>query len=246
MQEDPNSITCNKISEVIDKIYKYNCSVNVSGDIIKIEITGSNLELNQTDAVKAMCKNIQELSDNLISDKGIFTIYNCKIVHQEKSIILQGRLDEKISKVNSTLRVLDNNKNLKTIPMEITAQDNNNYKLEIIYKEALKSNLNESFGKVDNGKNFFLFFEKDADPLVYYKGYSDNYKYYNSKSNKSDGLSLGAIVVIIISCVLLIVLVILLVFNFRKKLNSSISPMENISSTNNTIGINSSNDKVNK
>ena len=247
LQEDPNYIICNKISNGTDNLYKYNCSINITGNIIKVEITGSYPELNQTDVVKEMCKNIQNLSGDLISDKGIFIINNCKIENQEKNVQLSGILDENISYANSTLRILDNNSNnWKFIPMEIKNQNESLYKLEIIYKEALNSNLSESFGKVENGKNFFLFFEKNADPILDYKGYSDSDRHFDSKSNKSNGLPPGAIVGIVIACVVVLVLAFLLVFKFGKKSNLSSPSKENINSANNTIGISSSSDAVNK
>jgi hypothetical protein len=250
LQNSPINVIC-YYERNISTIYEYHCNHSYNGNIQSIKLSYNG---KMTDYAKYSLDNLQNQKGDIIPLDFIY-ITNCTIVDEDNAIINGNAGNNNIpNNTNSIMYVLIGDSK-EDIPTTFIKKDNNgNYDLKLNLKKDLSSDMNNKQGLVEiDGKNktYILFFNEDETSKLNYKYNTKDpstfNKAYNSKKSSS-GLSGGAIVAIILPCIAALLAVLGLAFYLGKSSSGAVAgppiPMENLG--NNTIGISSSSNVVNK
>ena len=243
------SFICNKDddkSNKADNIYVYDCACpyNETEETIEISYNG-----NQTAYAKYSLDNIEKQIGDIISTKGIIVLKDCFLDDKSQNSI-NGETTDTIPDNPEAYLFLTEGDEKKEIPLTFTKKASTNYQVTLNTKNDINNDLNNTLGVIkDNGQNksLLLIFKEDTNSTMKYDyNPSVNKAQYSKKS--SSGLSGGAIVAIILPCIAVLLAVLGLVFYLSKSSSGAVAgpavPMENLG--NNTIGISSSTNVVNK
>ena len=244
LQDD--KITC-KIIDDSGKIFVYNCTYNYNGSIDSIRISFPG---NKTDYAEYTLRNIKNQTGQIISSGDFFFITDCSIPDTSKSVI-KGNTDYSINNNTEGVIYITNSTAKEEIPVTFIKEDGNgNYNLKLNLKNSLTKNLNNTVGKLNNkNATYVLFFKQNGNTTMNYKNNPSLNQAYIPKKKSSSGLSTGAIIAIIIPCVVALLAVVGLAFFLAKSSSgaaASTIPLEHSNMTNNTIGVSSSSNVVNK
>lgn len=114
----------------------------------------------------------------------------------------------------------------------------------------MTKNLNNTVGTLNNkNTTYVLLFKQDGNTTMNYENNPSLNQAYIPKKKSSSGLSTGAIIAIIIPCIVALLAVVGLAFFLAKSSSgaaASTIPLEHSNMTNNTIGVSSSSNVVNK
>ena len=250
LQNSPINVIC-YYERNISTIYEYHCNHSYNGNIRSIKLSYNG---KMTDYAQYSLDNLENQKGDIIPLDSII-ITNCTIVDEDNAIINGNAGNNNIpNNTNSIMYVLIGDSK-EDIPTTFIKKDNNgNYDLKLNLKKDLSSDMNNKQGLVEiDGKNktYILFFNEDETSKLNYKYNTKDpstfNKAYNSKKSSS-GLSGGAIVAIILPCIAALLAVLGLAFYLGKSSSGAVAgppiPMENLG--NNTIGISSSSNVVNK
>ena len=250
LQNSPINVIC-YYERNISTIYEYHCNHSYNGNIRSIKLSYNG---KMTDYAQYSLDNLENQKGDIIPLDSII-ITNCTIVDEDNAIINGNAGNNNIpNNTNSIMYVLIGDSK-EDIPTTFIKKDNNgNYDLKLNLKKDLSSDMNNKQGLVEiDGKNktYILFFNEDETSKLNYKYNTKDpstiNKVYNSKKSSS-GLSGGAIVAIILPCIAALLAVLGLAFYLGKSSSGAVAgppiPMENLG--NNTIGISSSSNVVNK
>ena len=244
LQED--SITCLKKDDS-GNIGVYNCTYiyNESIDTLTISYPGNN----QTDYAKYTLTNIKDQVGQIISSGEFFFIKDCSIPDMSKNVII-GKPENNIDNNAGGVIYITNSTGKEEIPVTFTKEDaSGTYNIKLNLKESFTKNLNNTVGTLNNkNTTYILLFNQDGNSTMDYDyNPTKNKAFFPKKS--SSGLSAGAIVAIILPCIAALLAVVGLAFFLGKSSSSAAAstiPMEQINMGNNTIGISSSSNVVNK
>lgn len=235
-----------------DEVYTFNCNHILENNLIlsNIEINLDSIKLDEKDdtlysgPIAKITKNLtnSEMLEMLKNNQ--FTMKNCLITNQIDDITIKGEIDDLniVQYQNKPyLLIVTENNELKNISCKFNKynSEENNYELKCNnLVDTTKARLHESIAKLNDTSNVILSF-KDSNGNLNYT-YSRNSKYQHPKAKK--GLSGGKIVAIILPCVAVIIAVTgLILFLGRKQ---TVSVVQN--PINNTIGLNSSSNVIQK
>ena len=241
-----NKITCPKKPDS-KKVCVYECSYTGSIDKIKITYPGNN----KTDYAEYSLSNIKDQVGEIISSEDFFFIKDCTIPNPTKNVI-NGNIDYNIvNNTEGTVYITEDNTK-EEVPITFIKGDDNNYNIKLDLKKDLNKNLNLTTGKLNDKNVSYVFLFKEGESSNSTIDYDSNptlNKGYGAKKS-SNGLSGGAIVAIILPCIAALLAVLGLAFFLGKSSSGAATtaaiPMENINMANQTIGINSSTNVVNK
>ena len=241
-----NKITCPKKPDS-KEVGVYECSYIGSIDKIKITYPGNN----KTDYAEYSLSNIKDQVGEIISSEAFFFIKDCTIPNPTKNVI-NGNIDYNIvNNTEGTVYITDDNIK-EEVPITFIKGDDNNYNIKLDLKKDLNKNLNQTTGKLNDKNVSYVFLFKEGESSNSTIDYDFNptvNKGYGAKKS-SNGLSGGAIVAIILPCIAALLAVLGLAFFLSKSSSGAVTtaaiPMENINMANQTIGINSSTNVVNK
>jgi hypothetical protein len=251
LQNSPINVTC-YYEKNISTIYEYHCNRSYNGSIQSIKL---NYNGKKSDYAQYSLDHIQEQKGDIIS-LDLINITNC-IIDEDNAIINGNAGNNNIpNNTNSIMYVIiDDSK--EDIPTTfIKKNDNGNYDMKLNLKKSLSTDMKNKLGLVEiDGKNktYILSFKDGDNSNLNYKynpsnSTSVNKAYIPKKS--SGGLSAGGIVAIILPCIAALLAVLGLAFYLGKSSSGAVAkstiPMENINMGNNTIGISSSTNVVNK
>ena len=230
LQDD--KITC-KIIDDSGKIFVYNCTYNYNGSIDSIRISYPGNKTGQ-----------------IISSGDFFFITDCSIPDTSKSVI-KGNTDYSINNNTEGVIYITNSTAKEEIPVTFIKEDGNgNYNLKLNLKNSLTKSLNNTVGKLNNkNTTYVLLFKQDGNTTMNYENNPSLNQAYIPKNKSSSGLSTGGIIAIIIPCVVALLAVVGLAFFLAKSSSgaaASTIPLEHSNMTNNTIGVSSSSNVVNK
>jgi len=259
--EDP--ITCklnNSRSNENDHIYVYECSYdnyNETRESFVIVYDG-----NSTEFAQYLLENIKEQKGVIASSNGFIIMNDC-LIEDPKINVINGQPNQNINNNSEGFLYLNGNRN-QSIPITLNKKNETNYEILLNTSNELKGSLSNKMGEINsNGENktLLLIFKEGSNSTLDYDGsnstdidpatpsnHSLNKAYIPKKS--SGGLSGGAIVAIILPCIAALLAVLGLAFFLGKSSSGAVAkttiPMENINMGNNTIGISSSTNVVNK
>lgn len=243
-----NEITCPKKDDS-KKVCVYECNYNYTGSIDKIKITYPGN--NKTDYAEYSLSNIKDQEGEIISSGDFFFIKDCTIPNPTKNVI-NGNIDYNIdNNTEGTVYITDDNKK-EEVPITFIKGDDNNYNIKLNLKKDLNKNLNQTTGKLNDKNVSYVFLFKEGESSNSTMDYDYNptvNKGYGAKKS-SNGLSGGAIVAIILPCIAALLAVLGLAFFLGKSSSGAVTasgiPTEKVNMANQTIGISSSTNIVNK
>lgn len=258
--QNDNQITCllnRSKSNDDDQIYVYECRHDNYNESFAIIYEG-----NSTEFAQYLLEHIKEQTNEIASSNGFIIMNDCSIEDQKKNVI-NGQTTQSVT--NNSEGYLDINGNqTQLIPITLTKKNDINYEILLNTDNELKGDLSNKMGVINNNganKTLLLIFKEGSNSTLDYDGsnstdidpatpsnHSLNKAYIPKKS--SGGLSAGAIVAIILPCIAALLAVLGLAFFLGKSSSGAVAkttiPMENINMGNNTIGISSSTNVVNK
>ena len=256
--QNGDQITCtlnrNKSNDN-EHIFVYECSYdnyNETTESFEIVYNG-----NSTDYAKYLLANIKNQTGELASSNGFIIMNNCLIEDPTKNVI-NGQTKENITN-NTEGHLFLNGNQTQSIPITLTKENDTNYEIILNTDSDLKEDLSNKMGVINNNganKTLLLLFKEGSNTTIDYtpsnstipSNRSFNKAYIPKKS--SGGLSAGGIVAIILPCIAALLAVLGLAFYLGKSSSGAVAkstiPMENINMGNNTIGISSSTNVVNK
>lgn len=258
--QNDNQITCllnRSKSNDDDQIYVYECRHDNYNESFAIIYEG-----NSTEFAQYLLEHIKEQTNEIASSNGFIIMNDCSIEDQKKNVI-NGQTTQSVT--NNSEGYLDINGNqTQLIPITLTKKNDINYEILLNTDNELKGDLSNKMGVINNNganKTLLLIFKEGSNSTLDYDGsnstiidpatpsnHSLNKAYIPKKS--SGGLSGGAIVAIILPCIAALLAVLGLAFFLGKSSSGAVAkttiPMENINMGNNTIGISSSTNVVNK
>ena len=256
--QNGDQITCtlnrNKSNDN-EHIFVYECSYdnyNETTESFEIVYNG-----NSTDYAKYLLANIKNQTGELASSNGFIIMNNCLIEDPTKNVI-NGQTNQSITN-NTEGHLFLNGNQPQSIPITLTKENDTNYEIILNTDSDLKEDLSNKMGVINNNganKTLLLLFKEGSNTTIDYtpsnstipSNRSFNKAYIPKKS--SGGLSAGGIVAIILPCIAALLAVLGLAFYLGKSSSGAVAkstiPMENINMGNNTIGISSSTNVVNK
>jgi hypothetical protein len=255
--QNGDQITCN-LNERNDneQIYVYECSYNNYNE------TRESFEIfyngDSTEYAKYLLANIKNQTGEIASSNGFIIMNNCLIEDPTKNIINGQTTTQNINN-NTEGHLFLNGNQPQSIPITLTKENDTNYEIILNTDSDLKEDLSNKMGVINNNganKTLLLLFKEGSNTTIDYtpsnstipSNRSFNKAYIPKKS--SGGLSAGGIVAIILPCIAALLAVLGLAFYLGKSSSGAVAkstiPMENINMGNNTIGISSSTNVVNK
>ena len=255
--QNGDQITCN-LNERNDneQIYVYECSYNNYNE------TRESFEIvyngDSTEYAKYLLANIKNQTGEIASSNGFIIMNNCLIEDPTKNIINGQTTTQNINN-NTEGHLFLNGNQTQSIPITLTKENDTNYEIILNTDSDLKEDLSNKMGVINNNganKTLLLLFKEGSNTTIDYtpsnstipSNRSFNKAYIPKKS--SGGLSAGGIVAIILPCIAALLAVLGLAFYLGKSSSGAVAkstiPMENINMGNNTIGISSSTNVVNK
>ena len=257
--QNGDQITCtlnrNKSNDN-EHIFVYECSYdnyNETTESFEIVYNGSS-----TDYAKYLLANIKNQTREIASSNGFIIMNNCLIEDPTKNIINGQTTTQNINN-NTEGHLFLNGNQTQSIPITLTKENDTNYEIILNTDSDLKEDLSNKMGVINNNganKTLLLLFKEGSNTTIDYtpsnstipSNRSFNKAYIPKKS--SGGLSAGGIVAIILPCIAALLAVLGLAFYLGKSSSGAVAkstiPMENINMGNNTIGISSSTNVVNK
>ena len=254
--QNDNQIICllnGSKSNEDDQIYVYECHHDNYNESFAIIYEG-----NSTEYAQYLLEHIKEQTTEIASN-GFIIMNDCSIEDPKKNVI-NGQTTQSVT--NNSEGYLYLNGNQIRIPITITKKNDNNYEILLNTDNELKVDLSNKMGDINN-KALLLIFKEGSNSTLDYDGVNNsttidptttpsnqplNKAYIPKKSSGS--LSGGAIVAIILPCIAALLAVLGLAFFLGKSSSGAVAkstiPMENINMGNNTIGISSSTNVVNK
>ena len=201
---------------------------SISIDLDSMKINGNKAySIPAAALTKDIDKNFNSDVANLLFDKEIIAMQECKFTDNENKVI-EGTMESPINSPDGPYLLLT--KSGKSKKIDCTYKDlnkpENKYSITLNTESKLNENLHEQIGKINDQQTVILDFADglgDTDPTT-----------YNKKS--SSGLSTGGIVAIVIPCIAVLLAAAGLAFIMGNR--NTKPPMQNIE--NNTIGVNSS------
>ncbi len=237
---------CYKLNKADSNLGVYNCGYN--GDIGAFKITYPG---KMSDYAEFSLNNItNQKGDKIYSD--FFLINNCYVDPSNKDI--KGITDYSIknnseSYFNIYVDDIENGV-IKQLPITFIKKDGKNIEIKLDLNKIPYHDLNLTTGVYsDDGKKAsYLLYFKEGSNSTYEEDSNSNYEVNPSfkqglRNKNSGGLSAGGIVAIIIPCVAALIAALGLVFFLNKNSKGNSTP---VNMGNNTIGINSSTNIVNK
>ena len=211
---------------------------NVLEVIVKldsIKIGEQKLEYGPSAELTNNLNENTELS-NLIENKEIIIMKECKIDENDEMVVIEGIIDDTaiINQKDPYLLIPDKNDNkVKKIPCHYKNLGDNKYELIFDQKIPFRADLDKQMGRINDKQSILLNFADDKNAEVDYSPFDG----YNNKIKKrTRGLSTGGIIAITIPSVALLLAFSGLAFILGKRKPSV--PVESIG--NNIIGNNSS------
>ena len=256
--QNDNQILCllntSKRSNEDDHIYVYECHHDNYNESFAIIYEG-----NRTEYAQYLLEHIKEQTTEIASN-GFIIMNDCSIEDQKKNVI-NGQTTQSVTNNSEGILYLNGNQT-QPINITITKKNDNNYEILLNTDNELKGDLSNKMGDINN-KALLLIFKEGSNSTLDYDGVNNsttidptttpsnqplNKAYIPKKSSGS--LSGGAIVAIILPCIAALLAVLGLAFFLGKSSSAAVAkstiPMENINMGNNTIGISSSTNVVNK
>jgi len=258
--QNDNQITCllnRSKSNDDDQIYVYECRHDNYNESFAIIYEG-----NSTEFAQYLLEHIKEQTKEIASSNGFIIMNDC-LIENPKINVINGKPTQNITD-NSKGHLYLNGNRTQPIPITLTKKNETNYEISLNTNNEIKGSLSNKMGEINsNGvnKTLLLIFKEGSNSTLDYDGsnsteidpatpsnHSLNKAYIPKKS--SGGLSAGAIVAIILPCIAALLAVLGLAFFLGKSSSGAVAkttiPMENINMGNNTIGISSSTNVVNK
>ena len=258
--QNDNQITCllnRSKSNDDDQIYVYECRHDNYNESFAIIYEG-----NSTEFAQYLLEHIKEQTKEIASSNGFIIMNDC-LIENPKINVINGKPTQNITD-NSKGHLYLNGNRTQPIPITLTKKNETNYEISLNTNNEIKGSLSNKMGEINsNGANktLLLIFKEGSNSTLDYDGsnsteidpatpsnHSLNKAYIPKKS--SGGLSAGAIVAIILPCIAALLAVLGLAFFLGKSSSGAVAkttiPMENINMGNNTIGISSSTNVVNK
>ena len=254
---EEQTASCNNASKVSYKdIIKYECNSKISSNkfsSIKFKEGSSKLgifEINLTPTSLAKLENIKnEIGYKISANPDDYEfLKNTEIISQSPSnFVLKGDKIKSEFESNNIKLVISQNNN---IPRNITCKgynkvnekNNISYFLECENNNIFDFNLNNAFVYYDNSPKKLIVMFRDGNSFSSIKNFNQN-KYFKNMSKKRKGLSNGGIIAIVIPSIIVLIGILGIIFTLRK--NKIPSPLEQ-EVPNNTIGVSSSENVVNK
>lgn len=226
-------VTCIKKSEMIYKIFQFNCSEEVSGPVSKISFINNSLVLNEeiplnlsiSEIAYFFGRIIQNLPKNNYYDfeKGIIFFTNCSVYRENSTLLFKGETFGSKIKTTDSILYFVQDEDFKEIECNMSMSDEENKRFKMVCEPTFKVNAtlsrnNRVFIKYLNQNGMMIFEEGKSLAFLEIEVNNINSKIKDNKI--SERKSKKIIYIIIILCIALLVIIITIIILCKCKPNS--------------------------
>jgi len=215
-------VNCNYENKTKEDIFIFNCLKTIERPISRLSFIDNSialdgqslLNLEKSEVVEVIGKNIQNQKDNYLSYPQYY-LKNCDLTKESNSLIIEGENNETKLASNKSFLLFSENDELKNISCEIKDESNNKFKLVCKPQNKVNADLSDNNLVVikDLQKNLKLTFDNGGNPIA-----NSTIKPIRTYKKKSEGgLSGGTIVAIILPLVVVLGLITALIIFLRPK-----------------------------
>ena len=215
-------VNCNYENKTKEDIFIFNCLKTIERPISRLSFIDNSialdgqslLNLEKSEVVEVIGKNIQNQKDNYLSYPQYY-LKNCDLTKESNSLIIEGENNETKLASNKSFLLFSENDELKNISCEIKDESNNKFKLVCKPQNKVNADLSDNNLVVikDLQKNLKLTFDNGGNPIA--NSTINPIRTYKKKSE--GGLSGGTIVAIILPLVVVLGLITALIIFLRPK-----------------------------